>query len=358
MSREITAISLFSGAGGDTLGMKNAGINVVGYVEFDSNAIKTHEYNFPDCKQIGKDITKITDDEFEKYNVDIIFGGFPCQSFSHGGKKKSNDKRGFLFQEFVRAARIIKPRFIIGENVQGLLSRKMEDGVLFIDKIIEEFTNIGYTMKYTLFNMKDYGIPQSRKRVIIYGIRNDLNITCNLENVETVEEKIFNKDIIKFSLENSLKIEDENIIEEIKKGECITNLTNVINTNNLEYGKPPTNLVKCYREGKISFRTRASPTHSCIVDLNDVSRTILCSYGRMPRLFVSHILNFNDYYLRPYTITELQMIQGFPIDFNFFGTYIEKIKQIGNAIAPPFVKHITSYIKDILNGVFIEIELN
>jgi DNA (cytosine-5)-methyltransferase 1 len=232
----------------------------------------------------------------------------------------------------------------------------MEDGVLFIDKIIEEFTNIGYTMKYTLFNMKDYGIPQSRKRVIIYGIRNDLNITCNLENVETVEEKIFNKDIIKFSLENSLKIEDENIIKEIKKGESITNV-NVINTN-LEYGKPPTNLVKCYREKKISFRTRASPTHSCIVDLNDVSRTILCSYGRMPRLFVPHILNFNDYYLRPYTITELQMIQGFPIDFNFFGTYIEKIKQIGNAIAPPFVKHITSYIKDILNGVFIEIEID
>jgi DNA (cytosine-5)-methyltransferase 1 len=351
MSREITAISLFSGAGGDTLGMKNAGINVIGYVEFNSNAIKTHEYNFPECKQIGKDITKITDDEFEKYNADIIFGGFPCQSFSHGGKKKSNDKRGFLFQEFVRAARIIKPRFIIGENVQGLLSRKMEDGVLFIDKIIEEFTNIGYTMKYTLFNMKDYGIPQSRKRVIIYGIRNDLNIICNLKNVETVEEKIFNKDIIKFSLENSLKIEDENIIEEINKGDCVTNL---INTN-VEYGKPPTNLVKCYNEGKISFRTRASPTHSCIVDLNDVSRTILCSYGRMPRLFVS-ILNFNGYYLRPYTITELQLIQGFPIDFNFFGTYIEKIKQIGNAIAPLFVKHITSYIKDILNGDVIELD--
>lgn len=351
MPCEITAISLFSGAGGDTLGMKNAGINVVGYVEFDSNAIKTHEHNFPSCKQIGKDITKITDNEFKKYNVDIIFGGFPCQSFSHGGKKKSNDKRGFLYQEFVRAAKIIKPKFIIGENVQGLLSRKMDNGVLFINKIVDEFTNIGYTMKYTLFNMKDYGIPQSRKRVIIYGIRNDLNIKCNLENVKTVKYKIFNKDIIKFSLENSLKIENDNIIKNIKKGDCVTNL---INTD-VEHGKPPTNLIKCYKEGKISFRTRASPTHSCIVDLNDVSRTILCSYGRMPRLFIA-ILNFNGYYLRPYTITELQMIQGFPIDFKFFGTYIEKIKQIGNAIAPPFVKHITTYIKDILNSDILELD--
>ena len=205
MSSQITAISLFSGAGGDTLGMKNAGINVIGYVEYDSNAIKTHEYNFPECKQIGKDITKIPDKEFKQYKVDIIFGGFPCQSFSHGGKKKSNDQRGFLYQEFVRAAKIIKPKVIIGENVQGLLSRKMEDGTLFINKIIEEFTNIGYVMKYTLFNMKDFGIPQSRKRVLLYGIRNDLDITCDLENVETVTEKFFNKDIIKFSLDNSYR---------------------------------------------------------------------------------------------------------------------------------------------------------
>ena len=125
MSNEITAISLFSGAGGDTLGMKYAGINVVGYVEYDSACIKTHELNFPNCKQIGKDITNITDSEFSKYKVDVIFGGFPCQSFSQGGKKNASDERGFLYQEFVRAAKLIKPKVIIGENVQGLLKRKM-----------------------------------------------------------------------------------------------------------------------------------------------------------------------------------------------------------------------------------------
>ena len=84
------------------------------------------------------------------------------------GKKKAGDSRGFLYQEFVRATKIIKPKFIIGENVQGLLSRKMEDGVLFIDKIVEDFTGVGYTLKYKLFNMENFGIPQSRKRVLIY----------------------------------------------------------------------------------------------------------------------------------------------------------------------------------------------
>jgi DNA (cytosine-5)-methyltransferase 1 len=345
MAREINAISLFSGAGGDTLGMKNAGINVIGYVELDPDSIKTHNYNFSECKHIGSDITKITDTEFQKYNVDIIFGGFPCQSFSHGGKKDCKDKRGFLYQEFVRTAKIIKPKCIIGENVQGLLSRKMEDGVLFIDKIMGDFTDIGYNMKFHIFNMKDFGVAQSRKRIIIYGIRKDLNITCNLNLVEKSKEFFFNKNIVNFSLENALKIDDIKIINEIKKGNVIENLSN----NDSESGKPPTNLIKCYTKKEISFGTRASPTHSCIVDLNDVSRTILCSYGRMPRLFVS-MRNSNGYYLRPYTISELQLIQGFPETFIFCGSYIQKIKQIGNAISPIFVTYITKYIKDLLLG--------
>jgi DNA (cytosine-5)-methyltransferase 1 len=349
--KKITAISLFSGAGGDTLGMKNCGINVVGYVEYDKNAIETHKQNFPECKLIGKDITEIKDEEFEKYkDIDIIFGGFPCQSFSQGGKKKATDKRGFLYQEFVRATKIIKPKLIIGENVQGLLSRKMEDGILFIDKIIEDFTNIGYTLKYNLFNMENFGIPQSRKRVLIYGIRNDLDIKCDLDNVEHIETKKYNKDIVEFSLQDALKVDNLNIINEIKKGEYIKDMKN----KEEPVGKHPTNLQKCYDKGEISFRTRASPTHSCIIDLKDVSRTILCSYGRMPRLFVS-IRNYNGFYLRPYTITELQMIQGFPKDFKFHGNYINQVNQIGNAVPPIFITHILTYIKGILTQEIVEL---
>ena len=351
-SNQFTAISLFSGAGGDTLGMKNAGINVVGYVEFDKHAIKTHKNNFPECKLIGEDITKIKDEKFEEYKgTDIIFGGFPCQSFSQGGKKKANDKRGFLYQEFVRAARIINPKVIVGENVQGLLSRKMEDGTLFIEKIIEEFTDIGYDMKYALFNMEDFGIPQSRKRVLIYGIRRDLDIRCNLTNVEKVPDKKYNKDIVEFSLVDALAIENDDIIDEIEKGGCISDITN----NDMVSGHPPTNLVKCYDQGNISYKKRISPIHSCIIDLNDVSRTILCSYGRMPRLFVP-IENAHGYYLRPYTVRELQMIQSFPSTFDFSGSYIEKVKQIGNAVPPEFIKHIASYIRDVLLYEIVELE--
>jgi DNA (cytosine-5)-methyltransferase 1 len=341
---QLTAISLFSGAGGDTLGMKDAGIKVVGYVEFDKNAIKTHEHNFNDCKMIGEDITKITDETFSEYKgVDIIFGGFPCQSFSQGGKKNPDDKRGFLYQEFVRAASIIKPKVIIGENVKGLLSRKMKNGTLFIDNIMNDFSKIGYDMKYELFNMSEFCIPQTRQRILIYGIKKDLKLSCTLSNIEKPVEKKYNKNILEFSLQNAMEIKKVDIIKEIKKGICLEKLSN----KDKESGKPPTNLVKCYNLSEISFKTRNSPTHSCIIDPEDFSRTILCSYGRMPRLFVS-IHNFNGYYLRPYTINELKLIQGFPKSFEFKGEYINQINQIGNAVPPSFVKIVMLYIKSIL----------
>jgi DNA (cytosine-5)-methyltransferase 1 len=342
---QLTAISLFSGAGGDTLGMLDANINVIGYVEYDKEAIKTHNLNFPNCTKIGEDITKISDEKFNGYkNVDIIFGGFPCQSFSHGGRKDPDDSRSFLYQEFVRAANIIKPKAIIGENVKGLLTRKTKNGDLFINIIIKDFEDIGYDMKYELFNMSEFGIPQSRKRVILYGIRKDLKLSCNLSNIIRPDIKLYNRDVLEFSLKDALKI------EEIKKVKYIENMEN----NENEYGKPPTNLLKCYNNSQISFKTRNSPTHSCIIDLDDVSRTILCSYSRMPRLFVP-IRNSNGFYLRPYTIKELQLIQSFPVTFEFSGSYIEKVKQIGNAIPPVFVKYIISYIKDVLNMDILEL---
>jgi DNA (cytosine-5)-methyltransferase 1 len=348
---ETTAISLFSGAGGDTLGMEQQNIRVVGYVENNAIAIQTHEHNFPNCVQIGTDITSVTDKTFRKYKgTDLLFGGFPCQSFSHGGKKNPTDSRGFLYQEFVRAANIIKPKVIIGENVKGLINRKMEDGTLFLSKIMEDFENIGYNMKYTLFNMKDFGIPQTRQRILIYGIRKDLKLKCSLENVILPTNYKYNKDIVEFSLENALEIKDIDIINTMKKGDIITNLNN----NEKETGKPPRNLIKCYDNKELSFSKRSRSTYSCIIDINDFSRTILCAYSRMPRLFVP-LQNNRGYYLRPYTIKELQLIQGFPYSFEFKGTYIDQINQIGNAIPPIFVKNIMSYIIGILQKEIIEL---
>ena len=145
-----TAISLFSGAGGDSLGLKRAGYNVIAFSEFKKPAIATHLKEFPNSTLISPDsITNIPDEVFEKYTgIDIIFAGFPCQGFSNAGKKKADDPRNELVHEFVRVVRIIKPRYIIGENVSGLLSRTGNDPVTnterpVIDIICDLFAKIG-----------------------------------------------------------------------------------------------------------------------------------------------------------------------------------------------------------------------
>ena len=126
--------------GGDTLGMEVAGCKVVAFNEFDKHAIANHKLNFPDAELIENKLNRkekdrtniqlIQNDVFEKYKnqVDLIFAGFCCQGFSNAGKKLPNDPRNSLFKEFIRSVEIIEPKYIIGENMDGLLKRKTGDG--------------------------------------------------------------------------------------------------------------------------------------------------------------------------------------------------------------------------------------
>lgn len=342
-----TAISLFSGAGGDTLGMSMSGVNVVGFVEYDDDAIKTHLANFPKSKLIGKDICGIEDSVFEGYKdrIDIIFGGFPCQSFSHGGKKKANDPRGQLYKQFVRATKIIKPKFILGENVKGILTRKNSEGGLFKDDIIREFNTIGYGMCYKVLSCEKFGVPQTRKRVFFVGIRNDLKIDpTSIKLPVTNNNKTTLRDICTFSLKNALKIEKKKFLDIIPENKCI--VQNDGNGEEKVSGTPPTNLKKCYNEEKkhgLSFKTRGKGTYSGIEDIDSQAHTILCAYNRMPRLFIP--MKFNgDVYLRPFTIKELQQIQGFPKNYLFHGKDTSVIKQIGNAVPPIVVCEVVKYL--------------
>lgn len=335
--KTLRGISLFSGAGGDTLGMINANIDVVGFVENDKDAIETHKINFPECNLIGTDITKIQNKIFQQYkNIDILFGGFPCQSFSNGGKKNPNDKRGELYKEFVRIANIIKPKVVLGENVKGLLTRKDDDDNLILDKIMNSFNDIGYNMKCITINCENFGVPQKRTRILIIGINKNINVDINKLDFPNTNNKIkVIRDILTFDLENALKVEKDIPID--------TFFENLENEDS-EYGKPETNLLKCYNNDELSFRVRKKPTFSCIEDIDKPSHTILCTYNRMPRLFVP-LKNKNGIFLRTFKIFELKQLQGFPINFSFYGNKISQIKQIGNAIPPIIVSEILNYLK-------------
>ena len=335
----MNAVSLFSGCGGDTLGMTEAGLTVKWYSELVPLFQKSHEMNFEKSTLVGGDIRKIPDEKFEELRgkVDTIFAGFPCQSFSHGGKKDPDDPRGQLFHQFVRATRLIQPTFIIGENVKGLLSRKTSDGGLFLDLILEEFRKIGYTCHYRVFKTDDFGVPQSRERLIIVGSRTKLEqpFPTTLSHPKKVL-----RDILRFDMTGTIQVDRELLTEAgVPEEYILTGEGEPIGTPH-----PYLKLMVGKRDPyAFSFGKRKSPVHCEIVDPRICSKTLICTYDHQPRLFVAQKTP-QGYFLRPYTIEEIKEIQGFPRDYKLAGELKHQIVQLGNAVPPPLIREVCRWL--------------
>lgn len=343
--RKVKAISLFSGMGGDSLGMQNAGVELIGYSEIEKVFQETHHKNFPNCKLIGDgNIVNTTDEELSKFtDADLIFAGFPCQGFSQAGKKLPDDPRNTLFREFLRATKIINPKFIVGENVKGLLTRKTADNSLYIDIIKEEFEGIGYHIKTKVMKCSEYGIPQNRIRLIIVGIRKDLvkEYTFPTETHDPVNLK----DIIKFSMEGSIPITQDDFDISSVPDECI--LKDLQNSETSEECHPYlTSLSKdrdyIYNGQNYPLRLhfgRRIPVGGEVIDIRKPLNTVICTYARQPRFFVP-LMNKGGFHIRMLLPDELKQIQGFPSDYIICGNTSKKIIQIGNAVPPPLIEKV------------------
>ena len=344
----LTAVSLFSGMGGDSLGIERSGLKLAGYSEKESIICKTHEMNFKNCELIGNngDITKIPDDEFYKYHgIDLLFAGFPCQGFSQAGKKKVDDPRNTLSREFVRATKCMEPQYVIGENVKGLLTRKTSDNRNYIDVIVEEFDRIGYKVMYKVFKCHKYGIPQKRERLIIVGMRK-CSVYNNFPNFPTEMDIATNlKDIVSFDMYGAKYMRNIDFDMSSIPDECmLVDMDDDSGENNVHpYLQMKIDGEKVYNNKEystlFSFGKRASPIHCEIIDIRKPCKTIICTYDHQPRLFVP-LRNKNGYYIRPLLVDELKQIQGFPKYYKIAGTVKQQIIQIGNAVPPPLIEKI------------------
>lgn len=166
-----SVIDLFSGAGGTSLGMANAGLQHELLVEFDKDAAETLRKNMPNWNVLQGDVRGV---DFKKYKntVDIVEGGFPCQAFSYAGKKMGfGDARGTLFYEFVRCIDEVRPKIAIGENVRGLVNH---DGGRTLRTMIALLEDIGYRVVWRVLRSQYLDVPQKRERLVIFAIRSDL----------------------------------------------------------------------------------------------------------------------------------------------------------------------------------------
>jgi DNA (cytosine-5)-methyltransferase 1 len=185
-----TVLDVFCGAGGMSLGFENAGCRILGGIDQNHYAVKTHHKNFPSAKlklpaQDIRDLQNLDELGLNSNEVDILVGGPPCQVFSRVGIGKmknlgrdiESDHRNFLYKEFVRFVAYYKPLCFVMENVDNL-ARKGE----ILSKIRRDFSNNehqgypGYKVEYQVLDASEYGVPQKRKRLFIIGVRSDLSI--------------------------------------------------------------------------------------------------------------------------------------------------------------------------------------
>lgn len=175
----LSAIDLFAGVGGMSLGIEAAGFDVVCAVEFDPIHCLTHEFNFPDTVSICQDIRMVTGKDIRAIlaskgisDLDLIVGGPPCQGFSHIGQRQLEDPRNSLVLEFCRIIGEIKPKYFIFENVPGIATGNHK---VFVDELMRTFSENGYKLVGPkILNAAEYGVPQARKRFILMGHRPDV----------------------------------------------------------------------------------------------------------------------------------------------------------------------------------------
>lgn len=169
------SIELFSGAGGMSLGFDLEGFDLRVASDFDKDCAETHALNQPNTPFLCESIEKLTSESFQKAGgfgegeIDVIAGGPPCQGFSINAPNRNiGDPRNALFRHYVRLVENLQPKFVVLENVPGMLS--LEGGKV-AQQIVKSFNDIGYDMAYKVLYAPDYGAPQERRRVIFLGNR-------------------------------------------------------------------------------------------------------------------------------------------------------------------------------------------
>lgn len=399
--KKYTFIDLFAGCGGLSEGFYRQGFEALAHVEINHWACETlrarmkyYGYKNIEKEVIEHDIT--ADDILEKLDnaikgrsVDIIIGGPPCQAYStagrvRDGKRMAADARNYLFESYVRILEYYKPKFFVFENVTGLLNAKVEGTPIF-PKVIKALGNKYKVLsdpQILVHNTADYGVPQLRKRVIIIGVRNDID-----------------KDVTQLYRDVVKSHWDPEMPENERKGkkrfvdvrQAIGDLPSVdpghdASTPEFDYPCDNDFLKRIGKPGIHPLLDHIARTHN---DLDRERFQVMIhnhwTFGQLrrekPQYEHEHARVFDNSYVvqwwdlpsktilahihkdgfqfihpdesqrRTFTVREAARIQSFPDDFEFKGSRGEKYKQIGNAVPPLFAEALAKSVRKNLDDM-------
>jgi DNA (cytosine-5)-methyltransferase 1 len=314
---EYSVIELFAGAGGLAVGLEKAGLTCIALNEIDKWACETLRTNRPNWNVLEGDIKDFDFTEY-KNRVDVVTGGFPCQAFSYAGKKLGlKDARGTLFYEFARVVQEVKPIVCIGENVRGLLSH---EGGKTIQGMISILDEIGYrVVPVQVLKAINYRVPQKRERLILVGVRKDINIEYKYPKAH---QKIYNlKDALKKGELFDCEVPKS---KGAKYPEHKRKILDLIPPRGY-WRDLPIDVQKEYMGG--SFYLGGGKTGMARrIAWDEPSLTLTCSPAQ------KQTERCHPDETRPFTVREYARIQTFPDEWEFTGSLAQQYKQNGNAV--------------------------
>lgn len=365
MEKKLTAISLFSGAGGMDIGVQQAGFSILSCLEIDKYCCETLRQNI---SREGRE-TIVYEGDIRKYDpeqilndlgyrsgeVDLLFGGPPCQAFSQIGKQRSLlDERGLLLFQMIRYAKVIQPRAIMIEQVKGLLNAKDlygKRGGVF-EQFIEELEDLDYVPKWRVMLAADYGVAQLRERVFIVATKKPNGFqfpdptysksseTVNLfglppyrtvgDVISDLGEPIVKTDTSKIPDNSHYDVtpqRDRERIHGVPEGKCLSSQVHL-------------------PRDQIGGLTKKDTTKFLRLDRRKPSNTL-----RGGEIFYHPI---EDRYLTP---REYMRIHGYPDSYVLRGPIrgrtgtvkaLDQHRQVGNSVPPPLAKAIAVKIKETI----------
>lgn len=385
-----TFVDFFAGAGGLSYGFTQAGFRACFANDFEEVCVRTYRFNHPELsanKVVQGDIREIVDNlkSYISEDVDIIIGGPPCQGFSSANQQRIiDDPRNELYKYYIKAINQILPKFVVMENVKGMLK--------VADQVVEDYDNIinerdgkifSYTVGYRLLNSADFSVAQSRERLIFIAIRNDVILEKGITPQIIFDEiESVNKNNKRFLLRDALeaikpldapRVKNANEIDDENTGKKID--INEYKGNENHY----LCLINNHREIPVLFNHKARYVNDInydiyrilnqgddasdpkVADIMPYTNRLHCfkdKYYKLiadkpSRTITAHLKmdchsHIHPYQIRAITPREAARCQSFPDDYMFLGAYLKTYMQIGNAVPCLMAKGIATIIKKYL----------
>ncbi len=369
-------IDLFSGAGGMSLGFEQAGFDVVAAVEIDPIHTSTHHFNFSACKMIPKSVAGLSGSQIRKAakladrQVDVVFGGAPCQGFSMIGHRAIDDPRNSLVREFVRLVAELEPSYFVFENVKGLTIGRQ---VRFLQEVVDAFHAIDYSilLPWQVLDASFYGVPQHRERLFLIGTRKGFRLPKYPKPLTRPADMPRGL----FDLPSGPTCKDA--LADLPEAEDYDELwiDDAIETD--DWGKPSAyaGLMRCLDEMSwylgyrrqwdsrllsSSNRTRHTDiSRRRFVETNPGDTEPISRFYKLPANGLSNTLRAGTdsargaftsprpiHYARTRCITvrEMARLHGFPDWFRFHKTKWHGARQVGNSVPPPLARAVAAQI--------------